>query len=393
MTRRVGGRRTVLIASAVTVVGVMPAFLTGAVAVQMRADLGFSTTVLGMTMTTFLGGVAVTTLVFGRTVDRLGAARSMRASALIAASVALGIAVTPRWEILIALLFVAGTGQGIGQTATNVFIVQSVDAQRRGLAFGVKQSSQPVAALLGGLAVPLIALQVGWRWAYVAAAVVAVALCVTIPSFPEIRRTGADLAVALSRSRLGLLVACVAFGFAIAAAMSISVFLVDASVVAGIDPSVAGLLLSAGGFASVVARLAAGEFADRHPAVGLRTVAHMILGGCVGYALLATGALPLVVIGTLLTFGLGWGFVGLFFHTLLRLYPDAPGSVSAIGLAGGSIGGAVGPFVFGIIVEQFGYVSGWLALGGAGLLSGLLMLRATRMLHGFEAVASAGEGA
>lgn len=41
---------------------------------------------------------------------------------------------------------------------------------RRGFAFGVKQSAVPLTAMLAGLAVPVFAVTVGWRWAFGAAA-------------------------------------------------------------------------------------------------------------------------------------------------------------------------------------------------------------------------------
>ena len=73
-----------------------------------------------------------------------------------------------------AALLVGGLGNAIGQPAGNALVAAQVRPERFGLGFAIKQSGIPLATLLGGLAVPLIALTIGWRFAYVLAAGAAV---------------------------------------------------------------------------------------------------------------------------------------------------------------------------------------------------------------------------
>ena len=69
----------------------------------------------------------------------------------------------------------------LAQPAANLLLARAVPADRQGLAFGIKQSAIPAAAMLGGLAVPSIALTWGWRWAFAAGGAFALMSAVTVP--------------------------------------------------------------------------------------------------------------------------------------------------------------------------------------------------------------------
>ena len=56
-----------------------------------------------------------------------------------------------------------------------------VATQRQGLAFGAQQSGATLGALLAGLALPAVAIPLGWRWAYVAAAALALGAAAFAP--------------------------------------------------------------------------------------------------------------------------------------------------------------------------------------------------------------------
>ena len=88
-------------------------------------------------------------------------------SALVAQSLA----------ILLGLLAVAGLANSVSQPAINLFMADQVPLDRQGLAFGIKQSAIPAAVLVSGLALPVLALPLGWRatFAICAGAVLAVA--------------------------------------------------------------------------------------------------------------------------------------------------------------------------------------------------------------------------
>jgi MFS family permease len=117
----------------------------------------------------------------------------------------LGLAfVTPHWAWLFVWLAIGGAANALAHPASNGFIVDQVAVQRRAFAFGLKQAAIPAATLAAGLSVPILALTVGWQWAYVGAAAGAVilvaALAIMVPhksrsaaSETRIHRVGARL--------------------------------------------------------------------------------------------------------------------------------------------------------------------------------------------------------
>ena len=81
----------------------------------------------------------------------------------------------------------------MGQLASNTSLSRQVPAGRQGLSFGVKQAAIPVSTLLAGAAVPVVALTVGWRWAFVLAAcwLAAIGSCRPVNADGERRRRAA----------------------------------------------------------------------------------------------------------------------------------------------------------------------------------------------------------
>ena len=76
-------------------------------------------------------------------------------------------------------------------------------------------------------------------------------------------------------------------------------------------------------------RVALGWVADRIT-LGLRSVAALLVLGAAGVAMLTTGIPSLVVLGTMLGFGAGWGWAGLFNLLVVRRYPSAPAVATGI---------------------------------------------------------------
>lgn len=184
-------------AVATTVACVLPVFLLGGLAVQMGSDLDFSPAGLGLAVSVYFGVSALASVPSGRLVERYGPARVARCGIVLAAVSMLAVAALARsYPVLVGLLALSAAANALGQLASNTALAQHVPARRQGLSFGVKQAAIPISTLLAGAAVPVIALTVGWRWAFVAAAVAAMT---TLPAVPrEIpgppRRAGATRA-------------------------------------------------------------------------------------------------------------------------------------------------------------------------------------------------------
>ncbi|MGH9072912.1 MAG: MFS transporter, partial [Acidimicrobiales bacterium] len=161
------------LAVVVSTAAALPAFLVGAVAVQLRHSLAFGPTALGGAIAVYFAAAAVASVPCGRLADRAGAPRVMQMAAAGSALALGGIAAGARsWAELVGALAVAGVASAAAQPAVNLFLSEAVTGAQ-GLAFGIKQAAVPLATLLSGLAVPAIALTVGWRWAFAGGAALA----------------------------------------------------------------------------------------------------------------------------------------------------------------------------------------------------------------------------
>jgi MFS family permease len=374
--------RAVAVATATQVCAVIPMLLLGGLAVQIRAALDFSPTRLGIAASTFLLARAVGSTWLGRYADRLGARRSMRL-ALTGSTISLiGIATLARdWWSLIGWLALGGAAQALSQPAVNRFLVRVIDPRRLGRAFGLKQSGPPLAAMLAGASVPLIGLTVGWRWAFVIAAAVALTTYALIPMSVRATRVG-DMELSLETYGAGLRWIGTAFGLTFAGISSLTTFTVEAGVAAGIHPGTAGLLLSAGSLVAIAARLIAGIWADREGSDALLGGLVLLAIGVFGYPFIATQRPVLMFLGVVVATGFGWGVNGLFFLAVVRHNASRPGAATGIVAAGGAMGGVFGPPVFGAIVESAGYSLAW-SITTAWALGGVICMAVgrRRILH------------
>ncbi len=373
MTRYGGnqsGRWTVLWAIAVATCGVLPVFLVGGLAVQIRNDLGFGTAALGIAVSLFFTTQALSSALVGQIVERVGSRRSMQAAALGSAASLLCIALfAGSRNGLIGFLILGGLANAASQVAANLALARGVRTGRQGLAFGMKQASIPAATLLSGLAVPLVGITIGWRWAFIGCALGALATACTMPNTSEgevrhhTNEPGGDM------RPMPLILLALGIGLGSAAAVPLGAFVVASGVDAGLRVESAGILLAAGGVVGIVVRLALGWLADRRSAGHLRIVAGMLIAGTAGFVLLATGVSWLFVLGTLLAFGAGWGWHGLFNFAVVKYNPNAPAAATGITQTGAAAGSAAGPFLFGVIVESTSYGTAWLSAGAAALVA------------------------
>jgi MFS family permease len=371
----------VAISVAITVTGAFPLFLTGALAVQMRADLGFSVAGLGIAAALYRASGAVLAVPLGRLADRVGPSWAMRLAAGLSLSSSLGIALVVRDLVtLCAFLMLGGASNALGQSGANLSLARAVRFARQGIAFGLKQSALPIATLLAGITVPVLALTVGWRWAFGLAALLSLCMGLLVPSSQDGRLRPTAGATNRSTRRGPLLVLALALMLSMMAGSTLSTFTVDAAVTWGISPGAAGMLLTFGALTSVTVRLVAGAMADRRHGGHFRIVAGMVGLGSIGYVLMALGRPWVASIGVIIAFGLGWGFNGLFWYAIVRLNQKTPGRVTGMVMPGGFVGGFIGPILFGYIVEIADYRTAWLVAASWALLGFLVMLLGRRLV-------------
>ncbi len=371
----------VLLAVAVTTVGVMPAFLTGGLAVQVRDDLGFDKAALGLAVATFFAISALTSAVMGQMVERMRAHHGMRLATAGSAASLLGVATFAHsWAALVAWLVLGGLANAIAQPVANLSLAREVPAGRQGLSFGIKQSAMPAATLMAGLAVPGIALTIGWRWAYVGGAALALIVALLVPTETAGGVVRAKEARAGDLRTKPLVLLTLGVGLGVTAAAPLGVFTVETAVAAGIEVGRAGLLLALGSVVGIFARVLSGYFVDRMTGGRLRLVAAMLGAGVLGFVMLATGMSTLLVIGTVLAFGVGWGWPGIFTFAIVKTSPGAPAAATGITQTGISGGAALGPFLFGLVLEETSYTAAWLVSGALAFLAAAVIFLGRQLL-------------
>ena len=343
---------------------------------QIRADLEFSEAGLGLLSASFFAGGALSSVILGRTAERIGAVRALRVGSMGAAALLLTMAGLGRtFGLLMVLMTLAGTVNALVQPAANLFLARAIPVTRLGLAFGVKQSAIPAGAVLGGLAVPTIALTIGWRWAFVAGSFLAVAAALGVPDeqpeAPVPVNPDRTLPTVDAPRRITIAFAAGA-SLAAAAAGVLGAFLVSGAVAVGVPDATAGLLAAGGSATSIGMRLLLGLRADRVGTGHLRTVSAMLVLGAGGFLLLAAGGVTAFVIGTPIAFGLSWAWPGLFNLAMVRHHPVAPAAATGITQTGVYLGAVAGPLLFGIVAEG-GYGGAWLMAGTWSVAAGVLI--------------------
>lgn len=367
-------------AIAVTIASVMPVFLVGGLAVQMANELGFSPAGLGLAVSAYFGVSALASLPTGALVERYGPANIARAGILLSATAMLAIGVVAQsYLALLGLLAASAVANALGQLASNSALAHHVPPGRQGLSFGLKQAAIPASTLLAGVAVPTIALTAGWRWAFIAAAAVAVTALPAVP--PNSRRTATRAAGNGTRNTGGLVVVGIAATLAAGSANALGTFLVDSTADRGLSPSLAGLTLTFGSVVCLVGRVLGGALADRGIGGRISTVAGMLLIGAVGLGLLAVGGSTPLVVGVMLGFGLGWAWPGLMNFAVVQLHPQEPAAATSITQTGVYAGGCLGPLGLGALAAEAGYQTMWTVAAVAMVLAAGLMLTGSRLLQ------------
>jgi MFS family permease len=363
----------------ITTVTVMPVFLVGGLAVQINGELHFSPAGLGLAVSLYFAGSALNSLLAGQLVERFGARLTSRCGVLLAVFSMLGVALAHSYVVLVMILVACAGANTLGQLSSNLILAQHIPRHRQGLSFGVKQAATPMATLIAGAAVPTIGLTVGWRWAFVLTAALGLLALALVPQ-DDPRRSLLVTSGKAERATGPLIVLAGAAGLAAASAYALGIFLVDSSVRGGLDPALAGAMLTLGSVIGLGARLLGGWLADRCSGRHIIGLAFTLAVGGLGIALLAVPNVSALVIGTVLGYGLGWSWPGVLTFIVVQLKPAAPTAATSVIQFGIYAGGFIGPIVFGTLAANWSYSLAWLTAAIAMLVASGLMLVAQWLL-------------
>jgi MFS family permease len=386
----VSARRATIAAISVTALAMFPVWLLGAMAADVQRDLGFGPAALGAAVAVFQAVSALTSIPSGLLVERTGFRRGSLATVGLFVVATLGIAtVATGWRSLAVFLAVAAVASALSSPTVNLGLARLIAPGQQGFAFGLKQAAVPAGTFVAGLAVPLIALTIGWRWAFGIAACAAIPLALTVPrdGRPVTRR--ADVAPAPREKLRPLLILAAAAGLGTAATNAMGVFFVVSAIDRGIAAGVAGLTLSLGGLVSVGARILTGWLADRRGRHHFPVVAGMMAVGALGMVGLAVADdVGWLILATIVAYGLGWSWNGLYDFALVRRMPERPATATGIAQTGKYLGGVAGPWLFGVTVEISGFRTAWLGAAAVLLAGGALTLWGRARLRAVLAAAA-----
>lgn len=355
--------------------GALPIALIGATAPALQAEFGFGDSQLGMIAALYFIPAIALGRYGGVLVDRVGPAFGLRATGAIVIACLLMAATAESFAMLLVAAFIGATSMALATPASNVVLIHHVPENRRGLAFGLKQSAVPLAATLSGLALPLIVLRAGWRWAFVVMIVFPLASLLLAPATPVEHRTGGDRPAVRPRPPRALLLLAGVGVFAAMAVGTLNPFLVRAGIEAGFSTGAAGIVLSVAAASLIVTRVAWGAVLDRTGADPLRVIFLLLAVGSLGYALLASSTPAPFAIGAVIAYSFGWAWPGVQFLAGVRLWPENPGEASGVLQMGAFLGATVGPLVFGVLAERISFAAGYTAAAAvAAVAAGLAAL-------------------
>lgn len=379
MSLRRSGRALV---SGVTLVvaGAMPAFLVASLAPRIRADFAFSDSTVGLTVALFYAVCALISTPCGRLVERVGATVAVRVGAAATAVSTIAVAtLADSAAVVVSLLLVGGIGNAMAGPAVSALLQREVAGHRHGVAFGAQQAGAPIGSVLAGLALPAVAIPIGWRWAFAGTAAIAIAAAAVAPVVgPSASSANRDTG---ARRRLG---AVHALGFAgvlaSAASVGLVTFLVLYSVGNGLSEGAAGLLLASVSLAAAVARIALGVLGDRPSEDPLRPVTIMLVASAAGYLGLLAGVPALIVAGALVAGGFGWAWPAALTLAVVQRSPDAPAWAVGVLMSGLFAGAVAGPLLVGLFAEAGSFAGGWIVCALLALAAAATIV-ATRRLH------------
>lgn len=373
-----GGRRAILAAFGAAASGTLLPFLAGALALHIQRDLRIGDVAFGVAISVVFATGGLGVMPAGALVDRHGWRPGLRGAAIATLLGTLGIAALGRsFWLLVIFMFLGGLSQAQAGPAGSLAIVDQVDPRRQGVAFGLKQTAGPTMAMLSGLSIPLVAVTVGWRWAFVLGAIVPVVPLVAVGRGrpPQVEgepaRAPGRLRGALRVKSMGLFTVASAFGMASVGALT--GFIVLTGVSHGLSESQAGILVTLSSMLGLGCRVGAGWLSDRLGSGGFPLAAGLLAIGAIGFALLGVGHPSVTVFGTVLAYCGGWGWTGLMQYGAVIAHPEAPASAASIVQAGMSVGGAVGPVSYGVLAARLGYGPSWLIVAGSTAVAAALV--------------------
>jgi len=348
-------------------------------ATALLADLGIGAGELGLVLLTYSATAALLSPVAGPITDRIGGTHAGRLALLAAAIGYTTMAQTTSTLTLALAVLPVAFAQSLINPATNAVIAAHTSPGRRGVITGVKQSGVYVGFVFVGLTAPPLTASGGWQLAFLviaAACLLGLALSfVALPPTPGRERGEATGVPATARPDLRrLTIYAGLMGLAGSTNNFIPLF---AETELGYSNTTAGLITSVVGVIAVASRILSARFAERsgHPGSLLRWMAGM--GVVTNVVLAFAAAVPVLIWFGAGTYSLGlapWNAVAML-AIIMIVGTSSAGTATGWVVSAFSAGLAIGPVVYGQLIDRIGFLPVWAVSGAAAALATAAVLR------------------
>lgn len=358
-----------------------------AMAPVIQRELGLSATQVGLLVTAYYGAQTVGAFPAGGTVDRLGVGWALILAHAILVVGALMLSQATGFPLAFLSCAVMGLGYSLTNPATARGVLEWFPPERRATAMGIKQTGVPIGGILAAGNGALVTLM-SWQsifWLIAGITAVHAFVCLPLTERPtrqargSLRSVIANLGEVIRDRNLGVMF--VSSGFYNMAQMNfftyLTLFMREA---VQTSQPIAGLSLAIGQGASAIGRIGWGVVSDTLLRGRRKGLVIFTCGGAViFFAAMATlGPCWGVLVGMALALLLGLTIAS-FASLTQTLSVEAvesrlAGSAMGYQLMGTSLGGMLGPPIFGLAVDLTGsFGNGWLLTAGL-VLAGTLLL-------------------
>ncbi|MCE2980015.1 MAG: MFS transporter [Betaproteobacteria bacterium] len=250
-----------------------------AIAPVVAAEYGIDPSLVGYHISVVSIGLIVSLVLFSGLSRRIGSARAAQIGQCLVAA-GMMCAILPSAAFLLPGSLVIGIGFGLLAPPASALMMRFAPPARRNLVFSIQQTSVPLGGVIAALVAPLVAVSVGWRWAFMYAIVMLGIAIVLLqigrpswdddrdPSHRALARNPFDSARSNWRDRKLRLLSFAGMSFCWAQFCVVTFAVVACVAVLGMSIVQAGLVLVAAQVASTVGRMAAGWIADRIGSAG-----------------------------------------------------------------------------------------------------------------------------
>ena len=374
--------------SGIAFIAISPLYFYGALSVQITEGLKYRPSFHGLGATSFYLVAAVFAVSLGRTTDRLDPVITLRLAIIMTIISNLGITFSNSLVMICASLAIGGLGNALATPGIAQLVQERIELKKQGLAYGFKQSATGLSTLLGGAAIPFVALDNQWRYVFGLGVLFALGILFKLnrmsssklsdlrtTNSKELRASQAKIKHSYS-PEVKLISTSFAIGAAVGAGLITYLPLSNAEV--GLKPTESSLVLILASSSSLITRFVVLLYMDRTNIDSIRICIVMMFLGSIGLFGLSTMSNRVITISSVISYAFGWGWIGLITYKMLRISDGNLGSNVGLMQAAAAVGSISGPIALGAAYELSGFALMW-QISAFGLVLSLLFLTTSQV--------------